>query len=215
MRRRIARDAQRLPFVEARLVLAVKGGATACLFQDRQHAGVVGDEQASGRGAHEHLDSRRAGQPLELGNVGDIVVRAADPEGEVAMHAPPGAAHLVGERARRGRGRIGVGHFEHGGHAAEDSGARTALEVLLVDGARLAKMHLAVDHAGQDMEPFAVDPPAGRGRAQASDLGDAAAAHADVAQAHAIVVDNGSIHKNEIEGLRHGFSLREAESGLI
>ena len=70
-------------------------------LQDREHARVVGDEQLAGRRAHEHLDPRRARKALELGNVGDIVVRAADPEGEVAMHAAFGARDLVGERRRR------------------------------------------------------------------------------------------------------------------
>ena len=105
MRRRVAGDAQRLALVEPRLVLAVEGGAAAGLLQDRQHARVVGDQQAAGRGAHEHLDARRAGQPLELGNVGDIVVRAADPEGEVAMHAALGAARAC----RRAPPRVVVG----------------------------------------------------------------------------------------------------------
>ena len=47
--------------------------------------------------------------------------------------------------------------------------------------ARLAEMHLAVDHAGQDVQPAAVDPLAGRGRAEVADLGDLAAVDADVA----------------------------------
>ena len=64
-------------------------------------------------------------------------------------------------------GRVGVRHLEHRGHPAEHGRARTRLEILLVDGARLAEMHLAVDHAGQDMQPRAVDALAGRGRAQA------------------------------------------------
>ena len=49
MRGGIAGDAQGLALVEARLVLAVKGGAPARLLQDRQHALVVGDQEAPGR----------------------------------------------------------------------------------------------------------------------------------------------------------------------
>ena len=37
------------------------------------------------------------GQTLELGKLADIVLRRADEEGEVAMHAPGGGAHLRGE----------------------------------------------------------------------------------------------------------------------
>ena len=67
MRRGIACDAEAFALVEASLVLAVEGGAAADLPEDREHPLVVGDQQAPGRGAHEHLDSRRAGQALELG----------------------------------------------------------------------------------------------------------------------------------------------------
>ena len=72
----VASDAQSLALIQARLVFAVEGGAAADRLQDREHPFVVGDQEAPGRGAHEHLDPRRARQPLELGNFGDIVVRA-------------------------------------------------------------------------------------------------------------------------------------------
>ena len=101
MRGRIAGDAQALALDEARLVLAVEGGAAARRLQDRQHALIVGDQQRAGRGAHEHLDPGRAGQALQLGDVGDVVVRAADPEGEIAMHPPVRARELVFERVGR------------------------------------------------------------------------------------------------------------------
>ena len=116
----IARSPQGLSFFQPRLVLAVEGGPPADGFQDRQHARVVGDQQLAGRGAHEHLDPGGARQPLELREVGDVVVRAPDPEGEVAMHPAFRAGNLVFERFRAGRQRVGVGHLEHGGHAAED-----------------------------------------------------------------------------------------------
>ena len=127
------------------------------LREDRRDARVVGDQQRAGRRAHEHLYARRAGQALQLGNVGDIVVRAADPEGEIAVHAVRGAQHLVGERLGGGGQRLGVGHFEYRGDAAEHGGARAGLEVLLVLEPRLAEMHLAVDHAGQNVRPAAID----------------------------------------------------------
>ena len=166
MRRGIAGDAQGLALVQARLVLAVEGGAAAGLLEDRQHPLVVGDQQAPGRGAHEHLDPRRARQPFEFGDVGDIVVRAADPEGEVAMHAALRPRELVGERFRARRQRIGVGHFEHRGHAAEHRRARAGLQVLFMNETRLAKMHLGVDDARKNMQAAAIDALAGRAPGQ-------------------------------------------------
>ncbi len=152
MRRVVAGNTMMFALVEALLVLAVERRPPAGRLQDRQHALIVGDQQLSCRGSHEHLDSRRARQAFEDGNVGDIVMRAPDPEGEVAVHAAFGAGELVGERMRRRRQRIGVGHLEDRGHAAQRRRTRSRLQILLVGEAGLAKMHLAVDDAGQDMQ---------------------------------------------------------------
>ena len=77
---------------------------------------------------------------------------------EVAMHAPLRARDLVGERGGGGRRRIGVGHFEHRGDAAQHRRARAGLEILLVSQAGLAEMNLGVDDAGQDVQAAAIDP---------------------------------------------------------
>ena len=207
MRRRVAGDAQGFALVEARLVLAVEGGAAADLLEDREHPLVVRDQQAPGRGAHEHLDSRRAGQALELGEIGDVFMRAADPEGEVAMHAAFRPGELVGERLGAGRRRVGVGHFEHRGHAAEHGRARAGLQVLLVNEARLAKMDLGIDHAGKNVKAAAIEAFAGRGSAQGADRGDPAVANADVANADPVVVDHDPIDEHAIETRRHGLVL--------
>ncbi len=98
MRGRIARHAQGLALIQARLVFAMEGRPAADRLQDRQHALIVSDQEAPGRGAHEHLDPRHARQPLEFGDVGDIVMRPADPKCEVAMHAAFRAREFVGER---------------------------------------------------------------------------------------------------------------------
>ncbi len=131
------------------------------------------------------------------------------------MHAGPGAAHLVRQRLGGGGRRVGVRHLEHGGHPAEDGRTRARLEILLVDGARLAEMHLAVDHSGQDVQPGAVDAFASRSRAQVPYGGDPPVADAHVAQERAVLIDHGAVGENEIESLRHRFSLRGSESGLI
>ena len=94
-----------------------------------------------------------------------VLARGADIEGKIAMHAVMAALDLVGNRRRRGGGRIGVRHLEHGGDAAEHRAARAGFEVLLVGEAGLAEMHMAVDHARQQMQAAAVDHLAG-GRAR-------------------------------------------------
>ena len=124
------------------------------------------------------------------------------------MHAAPRAPNLVGERRLAGRQRIGVGHLEDGGDAAEHGRARTRLEILLVDRTGLAKMHLAVDHAGQDMQSGAIDALAGAGRAQIADFSDAAVAHADIARADAVLIDDRSSRKNESNVWGMAWSLR-------
>ena len=153
----VALHADVLALLEAIFVLGMEGRATAGLGKDRRHARVVLDEQGAGRGSHEDLDAGSSRQPLQLGNVLGILVGAADPEGEIAMHPVMAARHLVGERLGRGRQRIGVGHFEDGRDAPQNRRAGASLKIFLVDQAWLAKMHLTVDDTGQDVEARAVD----------------------------------------------------------
>ena len=87
MRARIALDAQLHALAQPVFVLGVKRGAAADHFQDLAHALVVLDQQRAGGRAHEHLDAGAAGQPLQLGQLVDVLARAADIEGEIAMHA--------------------------------------------------------------------------------------------------------------------------------
>ena len=77
-------------------------------------------------------------------------------------------------------------------------------------------MHLAVDDAGQDMQPAAVDALAGGGAAKIADPGDPPAGHPEVARGRAVVIDDGSAVQDEIEGLRHRASrgLRATTGGL-
>jgi hypothetical protein len=135
--------------------------------------GVVGNQQAAGGRAHEHLDAGAAGQPLERGELGDVLVRAADIEGEVAVHAAGGAGDLVLEGLAGGGQRVGVGHLEDAGDAAHDRGERAGREVFLVLEAGLAEMHLGVDDAGEDVEAGAVVDFGGGGGGEIADGGDA------------------------------------------
>ena len=120
------------------------------------------------------------------------------------MHAVMRALDLVGQRAGvRGR-RDRVRHFEHGGDAAEHGAARAAFQVFLVRQAGLAEMHMRVHDAGQKVQPAAVDGLAGMAQRQIADGREAAAAYADIAQALAVLIDDGSTLENEVIGFGHG-----------
>ena len=93
---------------------------------------------------------------------------------------------------------LGVGHFEDAGDAAHDRGAAAGFEVFLVLGAGLAQMHLAVDDAGQDVQARAVDRFRPPGAVEMADPGDAAAGDGDVAEAGAVVIDDGAALQDQI-----------------
>ena len=121
-------------------------------------------------------------QHFQLAKVLGVFAGGADIEGEVAMHAVMAALDLVGDRRRVGGERIGIGHLEHRGDAAEHRAARADFEVFLVGEARLAEMHMAVDHARQQMQAAAVDHLAGGGARQVADRGKPAGPNAEIAQ---------------------------------
>ncbi len=194
----------------------MESSASARIAQDRGDPFIVLDQQVAGGRAHEHLDACRPRQPFEFADIAGIVARAADPEGEVAMHAAGGAPHLVGERCLAGSERIGVGHFEDGGDTAEHRRARTGLQIFLVLQAGLAEMHLAVDDTGQDVQAAAIDRLTGRSLAEIADSGDAPCPHADIAPALAVMVHHSAACQDEVEGGCHGASnLLRGECGRL
>ena len=130
------------------------------------------------------------------------------------MHPVMRAAHLVFEICRAGRQRIGVRHLKDGGDSAHDRRAGTRLEIFLMRRARLAKMHLRVDHARQDVQTLGVDDLAGRGPRQVADLGDFAGADADIARADSILIDQNAALENQIESLGHGSRCLKTRQNL-
>src|SRR5690606_31017516 len=156
---------------------------------------------------HEHLDAAGAGQAFQFGKPVDVVAGAADPEREIAEHALAGPAKLVLERGLFDRRRHRVGHFEDGGHAALDRRPAAGVQVFLVLVARFAEVHLAVDDAGQDVQPGEVEHLGGEIRPEAADVGDAAVADRDVALGNAVLVDDHPAAQDEIEGFRHVLPL--------
>jgi hypothetical protein len=108
------------------------------------------------------------------------------------MHAVAAAPDLVGE-GRLGNGQgIGVRHFEHGGDPAHHGAARSRLQIFLLGLARLAEMHLGVDHAGQDVQALAVDHLAAVACPEAADRRDPATTDADIANTLAVLIDHGA-----------------------
>ena len=163
VRARVALDAQRLALVEAVFVLGVERGAAADHLEDAAQALVVLDQQRAGGGADEHL---YAGAALRAFQLRQMFTFSRVPPMKKAksqcMRWRP-RLDLGGERLLGDGQRIGVRHFEHRGDAAHHGAARAGLEVFLVGQPGLAKVHLRVDHAGQDVQALAVDHLAGGG----------------------------------------------------
>ena len=133
-----------------------------------------------------------AGQPLQLGDVVDILVRAADVEGEVAVHAVPCARRTLSASASaRGGQRLGVRHLEHGRDAAQHRGAASRSP-----GPPCAPGRARGNAPGVSMTPGSTCRPVAstlspaRARGEVADRRDPAAADADVAHARAVVVDH-------------------------
>ncbi len=108
------------------------------------------------------------------------------------MHAVAAALYFIGESLLGDGQGIGIRHLEHRRDAAHDGTARAGFEVFLVGQARLAKMHLRIHHAGQDVQAPAVDHLGGRRLSQAADPGDAAVSDADIAHALTVLIDHGA-----------------------
>ena len=64
----------------------------------------------------------------------------------------------------------------------------------------LAKMHLRVDYARQDVQPLAVDHLGRRTRCKRTDCGDTAVGDRNIAHARAVVIDHGARLQNHVVG---------------
>jgi hypothetical protein len=98
----------------------------------------------------------------------DVLARAADKEGEIAMHpvmtrASPSSAKASSVTVSGLVFGISNTPVTPPKHRA----ARSGFEIFLMRQAGLAEMHLRVDHAGQDMQALAIDHFAGRWRRRA------------------------------------------------
>src|SRR5487761_2038298 len=206
----IARHLEGFALAQNIFVFAVEGSAPARLAQNGGNTGIVLYEQGTGGRSHENLDACGPRQTLQLTQIADVFMRAAHPKCKIAVHAVGAALTLVRQGFRAGGERVGVGHFKHGGHTAQDSGARTAFQIFLVRGTRLTKMHLRIDDARQNMQAGAIDDLPGAGAGQITDMGDGLSDYANVTRSDAVLVDQRAALQNHIVGLCHrrGLSVR-------
>ncbi len=192
---------QRLQLFQAILILRVDGAAAGSRGQDAGKRRIVRHQQGPGRASHEDLDAGAPGQALEFGEVVDIVVARPDEEGVIGPGASPGAAQLVVERLRAGRGRRCVRHFEHRAHAAQHGGPGARFEILLVLVPRFPEMDLAVDHARQHGEAGDVELlPATR---FAPDGGDHSVPDGDVGPVQTVPGDDGAADQDRLRRSGH------------
>ena len=205
MRTRVARHPLASAGVHAILVLGMDRHAAVAGAQDAEQIGVVVDQKVAGRRSHEDLHARRAGKPFEFGQLLGIGRGCPDVECVVAPHAVLCTGELVRDRLGTVGVRVGVRHLEHRGHPAQHRRAAAALQVLLVDEAGLAEMHLGVDDTRQHVEARAVDHCA-RG-ALAADLRYATVAYPDVLCGRAAGQVNGAACQFEVKAC-HGRPFR-------
>ncbi len=92
----------------------------------------------------------------------DAVLAQHGVEAVIDIGLPGRDPVLVGKGFRRAHGRQCVRHVEHRGDAAERRGRRAAGKIFLLGIAGIAKMHVNVDCAGQDMQPGRIQPLAAR-----------------------------------------------------
>ena len=171
---------QRLARVQPVFVLGVDGCPAAAACEHPAQGRVVGDQQRTGRTAHEDLDAGAARQSFQRAQFFGVCIRRTQEEGKIAPGPPFGAAQLVGQRRRRIRVGRRVRHFEYGGDAALGSAAGSALQIFLVLQPRLAEVDLGVDDAGQDVQAGSIEPFGGARPAQIAERRDPAVPHADI-----------------------------------
>ena len=134
---------------------------------------------------------------LELRQRADVAGVA--PIERIVAYAPGGTASIP-IAARRSR-RMGVGHLEDAGDAAQHGGAAAAFEVFLVLIAGFAEMALAVDHPGQDVQALGLEHLGRLGAAERPDGGGSSGADADIADGQAVRRRHGSALDEKVEGL--------------
>ena len=137
-------------------ILAVGHNGNRRFGEDSFQRGRIVHQHVAGGGAHEYLDSARM-RARDSPNLLQVIVGRPEVEGVIAEATVPRPAELVLKRPPIGGGRRGIGHLHHAGHAAANRRPRLGSQRALVRKAGLAKVHLVVDQAGQQVAPLQVD----------------------------------------------------------
>jgi hypothetical protein len=142
-------------------------------------------------------------QALQFAKMPGVLMRAADPEGEIAMHASSPATLSASSASPVVSGLV------LGMSKTPTTPPRTAprdpIQIFLMRRAGLAEMHLRVDDARQECRPRQSIAP--RRAREIADLGDLAGANADVARALAVLIDERAAGEDDVENLRHEWRL--------
>ena len=159
----VARQRRPLPRADHRRILAVGEDDERRLGeQPLQRFGAIDEHIARGR-AHERLDAARLVR-FERANLLDVAVGRAKMKTVITRAAACRRSVLVPERLARRRLRTDIRHVHEAGDAACRRRRRLGREVPLVRQARLAEVHLIVDHPGHQNRALGVDDPHAGGR---------------------------------------------------
>ena len=120
-----------------------KGGS---LEERLQHVALV-DEHVARAGAHKELYARHTVR-IDAANGVDVVVSGTDEEAVIDVRTSRRLLHLIVQSIQGGGLRFGVGHVEVRCDAAVSGCTALSLNVSLLCQARVAEMHMVVNHSG-------------------------------------------------------------------
>ena len=189
----------RLVRENGRRVLAVGGHQQRRVGEDALQGPLVVHQHVAGARAHEHLDAARAVTVDRLHRV-EVVVGGAEVEPPVRHRARGGAGVLVRQRLGRHRQGPAVGHLQEAGDAPRDGRPRLGGDGALVLEARLAEVHLVVDHPREQPAARGVDD--GSVGGPRVDAGDAASGYRQVALDDPAFVDDAGVDDAVAHGSR-------------
>jgi len=173
VRTRIAFDAQRLALVEGGIRPRVEAARRLITAKDAPQAFVVFHQQRAGRGADENLDAGATGRAFQFRQILDVLAGAADEERKSqCMRWRPRL--ILSEKVASVTVRGSVFGISNTAVTPPITALRDPSQIFLLSLARLAEMHLGVDHAGQDVQALAVDHLRSGCLPEAADRGDPA-----------------------------------------
>ena len=201
---RIARLEQRPALLQPVFVLGVIGDAPAPRAHHALQVLVVLHQQIAGRTAGEDLDAAHPAAKLQLRELRDVLLGAADIKPDVAPRFALDVFLLPRQLLGIDDRRRGVRHVEHRRQPAQHRGPRAGGDRLDRLVAGIAQMHVRVDQAGQNVQAPGVDRLLRGGVRRDAQCGDAAVAHADIGGLGAPGQNAGAVADQQIEMGWHG-----------